>query len=118
MSPASRRVPGDRLPFAVLVRREQELVGVLQLALQPGNHLLLVRVDDVVRLELVLEVDAERAEALPFLLRDVGGALRQVTDVTDAGLDDELGTEVPGDRLRLGGRFDYDQFLGHTGETR
>ncbi len=29
-------VPGDRLPFAVFVRREQELVGVLQLALQPA----------------------------------------------------------------------------------
>ena len=49
------QVPGDRLALAVLVRREQELVGVLQLALQPGDHLLLVRVDDVVRLELVLD---------------------------------------------------------------
>ena len=36
-------VPGDRLAFAVFVRREQELVGVLQLRLQVGDDLLLPR---------------------------------------------------------------------------
>ena len=36
-------VPGDRLALAVLVRREQELVGVREPLLQVGDDLLLVR---------------------------------------------------------------------------
>jgi hypothetical protein len=41
------QVPGDRLAFAVFVRREQELVRVLHLLLEVGDALPLVRVDDV-----------------------------------------------------------------------
>ena len=37
------QVPGDRLALAVLVGREQELVGVLELLLQLGDLRLLVR---------------------------------------------------------------------------
>ena len=59
------QVPGDRLALAVLVRREQELGGVLQLALQLVDLLLLVGIDDVERLEVVVDVDAE---ARPRLL--------------------------------------------------
>ena len=77
-----QQVPGDRLALAVFVGREQELVGVLQELLQLADLLLLVRVDDVERLEVVLDVDAEpRPLLLLVLLRDVGGALGQVADV-------------------------------------
>ena len=62
-------VPGDRLSLAILVRREQELVRVLQVLLQLGDDLLLARVDDVVRLEPLVDVDAERAEALALAPR-------------------------------------------------
>ena len=85
------QVPGDRLALAVLVRREQELVGVGEQLLQLRDRLLLVRVDDVERLEVVLDVDAEaRPRLLLVLLRDVGGALGKVADVADARLDDEV----------------------------
>ena len=106
-------VPGDRLALAVLVRREQELVGLGELLLEVGDDSLLVRVDDVVRLELVLDVDAELAVLRALFLRDVRCALRQVADVTDAGLDGEAAAEVAGDRPRLGGGLDDDE-TGHV----
>ena len=72
------QVPGDRLALAVFVRREQELVGVLEERLQLGDLLLLVRVDDVERAEVVLDVDAEPRPLLLLVLgRDVRGALRE-----------------------------------------
>ena len=92
------QVPGDRLALAVFVGREQELVGVLEERLQLGDLLLLVRVDDVERAEVVLDVDAEpRPLLLLVLSRDVRGALRKVADVADGGLDDEVRTEVSRD---------------------
>ena len=50
------QVPGDRLALAIFVRREQQLVGVLELRLQVGDDLLLARVDDVERLEVLVDV--------------------------------------------------------------
>ena len=100
-------MPGDRLAFAVFVRREQQLIGVLQLRLQVGDDLPLARVDDVDRLELAVDVDAEPGPLLVLVLRGyLGGVLRQVADVADRRLDDKVGAEVAGDRLRLGRRLD------------
>ena len=96
-------MPRDRLAFAILVRREQELVGVGEVLAELGDDLLLLRVDDVVRLEPVVHVDAERAEALALLLGHVTGAIRQVADVADARLDGVVAAEVAGDRSRLCG---------------
>ena len=96
-------MPGDRLALAILVRREQELVGVREALLQVGDDLLLAGVDDVVRLEAVVDVDTERAEALSLRLGDVLGAIRKVTDVADARLDRVSAPEVAGDRPRLRG---------------
>ena len=82
-------VPGDRLALAVLVRREQELVGVLELRAQARDDLLLLRVDDVERLEVGVDVDAEaRPRLLLLRRRHLGGAVRQVADVADRRLDD------------------------------
>ena len=73
-------------------------------------------VADAQRVALVaLDVDAEAAEAA---LLDVGGHLGgggDVADVADRGLHDEVGTEVAGDRLGLGGRLDDEEVLGHVG---
>ena len=56
------QVPRDGLALAVLIGGEVELVGVLEQPLELGDLLLLVRVDDVVRLEAVVDVDGELAE--------------------------------------------------------
>ena len=111
------QVPGDRLALAVLVRREQELVRVAELLPQVRDHTLLVGVDDVERLELVLDVHAELAVTLALLLRDVRGPVREVADVPDARLDDEVAAEVAGDRPRFGGRLDDDEAGCHIGWT-
>ena len=106
------QVPGDRLALAVLVRREQELVGVGEQLLQLAHLLPLVRIDDVEGLELVVDVDAEPGPRLLLvLLRNVGRALGKVADVADARLDDEALAEVARDRLRLCGRLDDDEAL-------
>ena len=100
-------VPGDRLALAVFVGREQELVGLRELAAQVGDDRLLLRVDDVERLEVVVDVDAEaRPRLLLLRRRNLGGAVRQVADVADRGLDHVVLAEVARDRLRLGGRLD------------
>src|SRR6184192_646220 len=63
-------------------------------------------------LEVVLDVDAEpRPLLLLVLLRDVGGALGQVTNVTNARLDDETVAEIALDRAGLGRGLDDDEPL-------
>ena len=96
-------MPGDRLAFTVLVRRQQELVGLGKSLLQVGDDLLLSGVDDVVRLEAVVDVDTERPEPLSLGLGDVLCTIRKVTDVSDARSDRVSATEVTLDRPRLGG---------------
>ncbi len=108
-------MPGDRLALAILVRREQELGGALELPLQLLDLLLLVGIDDVQRLERVLDIDAESSPR--FLLRggrDVCGAVREVANVADRGFDDVAVAEIPGNGLCLGGRLDDDETtFGH-----
>ena len=112
------QVPGDRLALAVLVRREQELVGAGELLLQLRDRLLLVRVDDVERLESVLDVNPEARPRLPLvLLGDLGRAVRQVANVAHGGLHDEVRPEVAGDRSRLRRGLDDDQALRHRRVT-
>ena len=81
-------VPPDGLALAVLVGREDELVGALQRALQLGDDLLLGRVHDVHDVEVVVRVDAGQAAVGLDLLRALGLQLllvaRQVADVPDA----------------------------------
>jgi hypothetical protein len=103
------QVPGDRLALAVLVGREQELVRGSELLPEVRHDTLLVGVEDVERLEPVLDVHAERAEPRLVALLDVRRPLRQVADVADARLHDEVAAEIAGDRARLGGRFDDDE---------
>ena len=110
-------MPGDRLAFAILVRREQELVRVAQPLLQIRDGLLLLGVDNVERLEVVVDV---HAEPRPLLLLVFGGhvgrALGQVTDVADARLHVEVGAEEALDRASLCGALDDYESLGHGHE--
>ena len=106
-------MPGDRLAFAVLVRREQELVGVLELLLQLADLGLLVGVDDVERLEVGVDRDAHRPVLGALLLGHVAGAIREVADVADARLDVVSGAEIARDGLRLRGALDDHKLLRH-----
>ena len=106
-------VPSDRFSLSILIRREQELVGVLQVLFQLGDDLLLAGVDDVVRLEPLFDVHAERAEARALGLGHVGCAVGEVSDVPDAGFDRKLLPEVARDRARLRWALDDDESLGH-----
>ena len=100
-------VPGDRLAFAVFVCREQQLVGLGELAAQVRDDRLLLRVDDVERLEVVVDVDAEARPRLLLLRgRNLGRAVREVADMADRRFDHVVLAEVARNRLRLGGRLD------------
>ena len=94
-------MPGDRLFLAIFVRREQEARPRLSGASSARRpSLSLARVDDVERLEVLRDRDAEGAY-FSVLLLPVGGALRQVADVADARGDVEVVAEVALDRPRL-----------------
>ena len=107
-----RQVPADRLAFAVRVGREQQLGGLLDGGLQMRDLLPLVGRDDVVGREVLVDIDPETA---PFLvldfLRHLGGRLRKIADVAIARLDSVLVAEETAKNLRLGGRFDDDEWL-------
>ena len=65
-------VPADRLALAILVGREDELVGALERLLQLGDDLLLVGVHHVAGVEVVVGVDAgEAAVGLLLVVRDL-----------------------------------------------
>ena len=81
-------MPTDGLAFAVFVRRQIQVVGVLELVLEQLDLLRLARRDDVDRREIVVDVHAQVGPLLALVLRgNLLGALRQVADVADAGLD-------------------------------
>ena len=129
------QVPGDGLPLAVKVGREVDRVGAGGELPEFAHHFLLARENLVIGLPAVRRVDAHAPDQLvPGLLLAVlglffrghlaglgrlGGALlgvhtsaaaggRQVADMTHAGLDDKVRTQVLVDGFRLGWRFDDD----------
>ena len=111
------QVPGDRLALAILVRREQELVGV-------GSSCLSCATSSSCRgrRRRAARSRARRRRrgaptAPPCTSRDLGGAVGQVADVADGGLDDEVRPEVAGDRPRLRRGLDDDQALRHRRVT-
>ena len=107
-------VPRDRLALAVLVGGEVQLVGALQQLLEVGHHRLLRRGDHVERLEAVVDVDPEARPRLALVGgRDLVGPARQVADVADGRLDDEVGPEHAADGARLGRRLHDDERLTH-----
>ena len=104
-----QQVPGDGLALAVLIRGEVELVGVLEQGLQLADLLLLVGVDDVERVEVVLDVHPELAERALLDLRRHLARRGDVTDVPHRRLDVPVAAEIAGDGPRLGGRLDDDE---------
>ncbi len=97
-------VPADRLTLAILVGRDDQLVGLLQRLLQLGDDLFLGRVYDVHDVEVVLGINAR--EAPVRLLHVVGHlflAAGQIADVPDTRLHGEVATEIARDGLGLRG---------------
>ena len=86
-------VPGDRLPLAVEVGGEVDLVGALGGLLDVGDALAAVVRDHVLRSEIVVDIDAELALA---------GVLRQVSDVAIRGQHPVVSAEIALDGLGFG----------------
>ena len=100
------QMPGDGLPFAVRIGREQNFVRRLRRLAQLVHHLFLVRAHLVGR--------RKRPAILHSLHRhdtDRQPLLGQITHMPDRRLDDILSTEIFLDRLRLRRRFHYQQLL-------
>ena len=100
------QMPRNRLALAVEVRREPDVDGLLGCPLQCGHRFLLLRQDDVGRLEVVVQVHAGHR-----LLRALLRPRREIAHMTDRGLHHVVWAEVPVDRLRLGRRLDDHQML-------
>ncbi len=107
-----QHVPADGLALAILVSREDELVGALERRLQLGDDLLLVGRHDVTGVEVVVGVDAGQAAVrLLLVVRDLFFAAREVADVPDTRLHRVVATEVARDGLRLRrGLHDHERF--------
>jgi len=96
------QVPRDRLALAVLVGREEELVGTLEGAAQRGDHVLGPALGwRVLQPEVVLDVDAETLA-------------RQIADVTEAGEHREVVAEEATDGVGLGLRLDDHEGFRHA----
>ena len=88
-------MPGDRLALAILVRREQQLVGFFSFAFSSETTFFLPRVDDVERSKSWSTSTPSRAHA--SFLNSPGSprALREIADVADRRLDDVVLAEYP-----------------------
>src|SRR5581483_6783962 len=87
-------------------------------ALEFGDLGALLAVDDVEGLEVVFDVDAEPCPRLALVRRRyLRGVPREVANVPDRRLHDEVAAEETRDRPRLGGRLHDHERLGHR-QTR
>ena len=96
------QVPGDRLTLAVLISCEPQLVRIFQGPLELGDRLLLVRVDHIIRSEVLVDIDGELAER-PLL--ELCGQLRgfgEVTNMPDRCNDLVVVTKVAANGFCLG----------------
>ena len=111
-------VPGDGLALAVLVRSQVDLAGLLHQLLELGYLGLLVRRDDIQRLEAVVDVHTQPGPVLALVGGgDLVGPTGQVTDVADGRLDHVVRAEQAGDGLGLGRGFHDDQGLPARGPS-
>ncbi len=116
-------VPTDGLSLAVFIGGQIEFRGVFQQTFEFSDLLALRSGDDVDRLEIMVDVDAQIGPVFLFVLFGYFlGPLRQIADVADAGLDRIGAAEELADRSGFGRRFDDHQggsaggagFFGHV----
>ena len=89
------KVRGNGFAFAVRIRRQVDRVHSACQLLQLGNDLFLAGNDDVLGIEIVIDVDAQRA-------------LGQIFDVPERGLNRVALAQILLNCFRLGRRFDDD----------
>ena len=98
------QMPGDGLPFPILISGQVKFIGCFQSLLQVGDGLLLVFADHIVREEAVVHVDAELAIPGLVLSGDLRG-LGQVADMPDGSHHRvtiaQVSTDLPGFGRRL-----------------
>ncbi len=88
-------MPSNRLSFPVLVRRDVQFVGRLELRAKLPNDLLLVGWDDVDRLKAVSDIHTETCPGLvPKVLRDFRCRGGQVPNVAHARFDLEIRRKI------------------------
>ena len=90
-----RQMGGDGLAFAVRIRRQIDGVRRGRQLFQLGDNFLFAGDDDVIRLEVVRDIDAQ-------------SALGQILHVAERSFDREALAQIFLDGLRLGRRFDND----------
>ncbi len=101
------KMPTDGLPFAVFVRRQVQVFGVFEQALQffdlgrfSGRH-------DIDRIEVVVDINPQVGPVLAFEFgRNLFGPLGQISDVANAGLDRVAVAQKLANRAGFGWRFD------------
>ena len=97
------QVPRDGLTLAVTIGCQVERVHFFKLALELGNLLLFVRVDNIIGFKAVFNVYGELAvRALLQVFGQLRG-LRKVTDMTHGRVDQVVLAEVAANGLDLGG---------------
>ena len=97
------KVPRDGLSLAVLICCEVDLGRVLELRLDLGDDLLLLRAHHVKRREAVVDVDGKLADAALALVGGKLARLREVADVADARDHLVVVSQVAADGARLSG---------------
>src|SRR5687768_12589505 len=104
----------DREGESIRVGGQQQLGGFLHRDLEQRDLLPFVAGHDVVRSEVLIDVDAEPTPLLLLdLLRHVGRRLREVADMAIACLDAVLVAEEAAECLRLRRRFDDHERFCH-----
>src|SRR3990170_1342367 len=108
-------MPRDRFTLAVLIRCEIELARVGQELFQLPDLITLLTREDVQRFEIVIDIHPEARPRLTLVgSRDLGRGRREIADMPDRGLHDEVLAEDLGDRLRLRRRLDDHEGFGHA----
>ncbi|CAB4624492.1 unannotated protein [freshwater metagenome] len=103
-------MPSNSFTLAVLISSQEKFVCFFEQRLKLGDLLLLIRIHDINRREIVIDVHPEASPRLFLvLLWDVSGLLGQVADVAHAGIDDIAGTQIFLDGFGLSWGFNNHQ---------
>ena len=105
-----QQMPADALPFAVLVRGEQQLFGSLEGVLQLADDLFLVLRDHIEGLEIGLGVHAKIRPFLTFCRSgDLTGVVGQIANMTHRRFNLEPLRQEAADGSGLRGAFNDDE---------
>ena len=109
-----QQVPADRFPFAVFIRREQQLIGRFERVLELFDDLLFVFGNHIERFKVFLGVDAGLGPLLSLVARgDLAGVVGEVAHMAHRCLHTEGARQEAADGAGLRGALDDDEGVGH-----